>query len=220
MGNQPSLHWPVDETFQVLHRHLDGVEVARAELECAINARKRKVRLLRWDTRVPGWWHDPPQTLSADAARLTRLELDDGHAIILTRDPSGHTAECILNGETWYLNENFHYAVPHDDLVARWPFFTQALDQEVAAVSAPTAAGLTAKPEGVSPRVWAVAGLLVKLDQSRGSSDAGIAVSELLKSVKNIAPKGISVSETTLREARRFRKDRAAYCRQRTAPKT
>jgi hypothetical protein len=160
---------------------------------------------------MPGWEYDPPQTVSADAARLTRLRLDEGHAIILTRDPSGRPAECILNGETWYYNGNLHYVIPYDDLVARWPIFAQALDQEVAAV--------TAKPEGVSPRVWAVAGLLDKLDQSRGSSDAGIAVSELLKSVKGIAPKGISVSETTLREARRFRKDRAAYCRQRTARK-
>jgi hypothetical protein len=213
MGNQPPLHWPVDGAFQVLRRHLGGDEVARGDLESTIHT--VQVRLLRWDTSVPGWEYDPPQTVSADAARLTRLRLDEGHAIILTRDPSGRPAECILNGETWYYNGNLHYVIPYDDLVARWPIFAQALDQEVADVSAP----FTAKPEGVSPRVWAVAGLLDKLDQSRGSSDAGIAVSELLKSVKDIAPKGISVSETTLREARRFRKDRAAYCRQRTARK-
>jgi hypothetical protein len=211
MGNQPPLYWPVDDAFQVLRRHLGGDEVARGDLES--NVQTVQVHLLRRDTSMPGWEYDPPQTLSADAARLTRLLLDEGYAIILTPDPSGHPAECILNGETWYHNGNMHYVIPHDDLVAHWPIFTEALDHQFGAARAP------AKPEGVSSRVWAVAGLLDKLDQSRGSSDAGIAVTTLLESVRGIAPNGISVSETTLREARRFRKDRAAYCRQRTARK-
>jgi hypothetical protein len=213
VGKLPtSIAWQVDDAFQLLCRHLGAVEVARRELEYEIHG--GKVRLLRWDTSVPGWEHDAPQPLSADAARLTRLRLDEGYAIILTRDPIGRPAECILNGETWYHNGNLHYVIPHDDLVARWSIFAKALDQRVAAVSAPMTAGLTGKPEGVSPRVWAVAGLLDTLDQARGSSDAGIGVSHLLAAVRAIAPEGITVSETTLREARRFRKDRAAYCRQ------
>jgi hypothetical protein len=210
MINQPPLCWPVDEVFQILRRHLDGDETARGELEYKIH--RRKVHLLWWDTTVPGWEYDPPQTLSADAARLTRLRLDEGYAIILTRDPSGHPAEFILNGETWYHNGNLHYVIPHDDLVARWPIFAEALDR------ARTAAGLTAKPDGVSPRVWAVSKLLERLEQDRGSSDAGIPVSRLLSSVKAIA-KEMDVGETTLREARRFRKDPAGYCRRRAAQK-
>ena len=141
----------VDSAFQVLRRHFVRDCRARGQLESAIHA--REVGLLWWDTSVPGWEHDPPQTLSADAARLTRLRLDEGHAIVCTRDPSGRPAELILNGETWYYNGNLFFVIPNDDLVARWPIFAQALDQEVAAVSAE----LTAKPEGVSRRVWAVA---------------------------------------------------------------
>ena len=67
-----------------------------------------------------------------------RLWVDEGHAIILTRNPSGRPAECIMNGETWYWDGNLHYVIPHDDLVALWSIFAQAVDQEVATVSAPT----------------------------------------------------------------------------------
>jgi hypothetical protein len=130
---------------------------------------------------MPGWEYDPPQTVSADAARSTRLRLDEGHAIILTRDPSGRPAECILNGETWYYNGNLHYVIPYDDLVARGRSSPRLLIRRSL---------LSPQSRKACRRVWAVAGLLDKLDQSRGSSDAGIAVSELLKSVKDIAPKG------------------------------
>jgi hypothetical protein len=202
--------WEVDDAYQLLCRHLGSSEVARVELERPIN--EGKLRLLRWDTTLPGWQHDSPQLASRDAARLTRLGLDDGHGIVLTRDPSGRPAEFILNGETWYYNGNLHYVIPHDDLVAQWPFFAEALDQQ-------GAAGLTAKPEDVSALVWAVSKLLEKLEQERGAGDAGIREDVLLGDVRRIAPKGMTIGSTTLREARRFRRDPGVYCRQRAARK-
>ena len=79
--------WEIDNAFQLLCRHLGGTEEARKELEGAIHM--GKAGLLRWDTSVPGWEYDPPKTLSADATRLMRLWLDEGHAIIMTHNPSG-----------------------------------------------------------------------------------------------------------------------------------
>jgi hypothetical protein len=51
--------WEIDNAFQLLCRHLGGTEVALEELEGAIHT--GKVRLLRWDTSVPGWEYDPPK---------------------------------------------------------------------------------------------------------------------------------------------------------------
>lgn len=198
----------VDWAFQILRRRLGGDDVARSDLESAINL--KKVRLLWRDGSVPGWELDPPQTLSVDATRSTRLLLDEGHAIILTRDPSGHTGECILDGETWYYNGNFFFEIPDEDLVARWSIFAHALDRAMderglKAVAEPPAAAGT-KPrlnEDKHPRD-AVVHLLdacaangIKLPINRKAR---------LEEINKLLPQKVSLS--TLRRAEKLRETR------------
>ena len=123
------------------------------------------------------------------------------------------------------LNEYLEITTHRDDVLALWPgaepSATLANHAAGAAFGAPVAGGvLTEKPADVSARVWAVAKLLEKLEQQRGSGDIGISVTVLLEAVRGIAPRGMPISETTLRKARRYRRDPAKYCRQRAASNT
>jgi hypothetical protein len=108
--------------------------------------------------------------------------------------------------------------VNRDDVLALWPAPLPRAP-EVATPPPPPTLTSAEKPDGVSPRVWVVARLLEQLEQNRGAFDVGIRPEVLLVDVQRIAPKGMTIGDTTLRGARRFRKDPTKYCQQRKTQK-
>jgi hypothetical protein len=222
---------PIDIAYQVVAHILHSHGQARRDfLEFG-----REGRLRWWKFPPPSeQWVKEPEPVASDFLKLCEIvaatKTDDQEYLHLAvRGEINEDVDSTIevNGEPLRLLLNVHFGLSRNDLVAMYPSLgrrrEEAKQQEhamaaVAAVNAPTLPSAQ-KPADVSQRVWAVAKLLERLERERGSPDVGIPVSILLDDVRANMAKGMTVSETTLREARRFRKNPDNYCRQRNRKK-